>query len=393
MRLISFLGTGKYEETSYTLNGQNCKTKYVAAALMQLLKADELTVLATKEARTTHEASLQQELSRLGLVKAEIKDIPSGSNEQELWQQFEVIREATIEKSPKSITFDITLGFRAPPFFAAAIINYLRNTQTEMPEMHVVYGEFRKDETNSPIWDLSAFISLLDWSSALQNFLKTGHGGRLADLVKQENALLQKHPSGGRRPTRLSALVSTLKEFSENIATVRCSKIITGDERSEGSARKVLKKIEESRDEVKEYFKPLAPILDSLSERLKDLPSDSLFGQAGHDAMSALAKLYLDYERYPEAAIVVREGWISLYDANVHLSDDQRLAQDKRTNTEKCWRDQEGVGAKKGTGADTLSNVRNDIEHGGFNEQPKPAKTLIEEIKKCANVFDNKKLG
>lgn len=384
MRLISFLGTGNYGKTRYTFNEQECKTCYVAAALSALLQPDEITILATQEAETMHWQKLQDEMKRLRLPTPNIQRIPSGGKPEELWQQFEVIREAVTQSSPSEVTFDITHGFRAQPFFAAAVINYLRVTLENIPNMQAVYGEYRKEENGtlveSPIWDLTTFITLLDWSNALQSFIKTGHGGALAKLASTENARIQKN-SGDNRPKKLKSLADGLREFSANIATVRCPQLITGDDRKRGSAGNVLKLIEESQSEVEEYLKPLAPVLNSLRERLKDIPASSLFGEPGHKAMSALAKLYLEYERYSEALITTREAWISLY-ADTKKSHSVLLEKEERKNTEKNFRQAEGNNAK------TIADVRNDIEHGGFREQPKPADTLCEQTKRLVDAFE-----
>lgn len=386
MLLVSFLGTGNYGKTRYTFNGQECETCYVAAALSALLQPDEVTILATQEAETMHWQKLQDEIRRLKLPKLptlNIRRIPSGGKSEELWQQFEVILKAVTQSSPLEVTFDITHGFRAQPFFAAAVINYLRITLENAPNMQAVYGEYRKGENDapveSPIWDLSPFITLLDWSNALQSFMKTGHGGTLAKLASAENARIQKS-SGDNRPKNLKSLADGLGEFSANVATVRCPQLITGDDRKRGSASNVLKLIEESQSEVEEHLKPLAPVLNSLRERLKDIPAPSLFDEVGHKAMSALAKLYLEYERYPEALITMREGWVSLY-ANMDRKDEVLLTKEEREETEEHFRKAEGDNAR------IIGGVRNDIEHGGFRDQPKPAKTLREQTEKLVNDF------
>jgi CRISPR-associated protein Csx16 len=384
MRLISFLGTGDYEETRYSFNRQEHQTRYVAAALSALLQANEITILATQEAKAKHWQKLQDEMSQLDLPTPNICCIPSGGNPEELWQQFESIREAVIKDIPSEVTFDITHGFRAQPFFAAAIINYLRVTLKDAPKMQVVYGEYRKRENDSlresPIWDLSPFITLLDWSNALQSFITTGHGGALAKLASSENARIHKS-SNDNHPKNLKSLADGLGEFSANIATVRCQSLIINNTR--GSANNVLKLIEKSQSEIKEHLKPLAPVLDLLRERLQDIPAPSLFGESGHKAMSALAKLYLEYERYPEALITMREGWISLYaDESSKVNNEMLLNKKKRENTEAKFRQAEGDNAR------IIADVRNDIEHGGFREQPKPAKTLCKQTKELIDAFE-----
>lgn len=385
MRLISFLGTGNYAETSYVYNDRTCKTRYVAAALATFLRADEITVLATEQAYASHAQGLIEELERLQLPHPTIRRIPSGGNTEELWQQFAIISDAVTAGGVAHVSFDITHGFRAQPFFAAAVINYLRSTLDTVPAMQAFYGEWRKDEATSPIWDISTFIDLLNWSSSLQSFMKTGHGAGLATLARQENAAIQK-AGKGERPRMLASLAESIRAFSDNISTVRVPQIITGKER--GSASDVLAKIAQSEAEVRTHFMPLFPVLEQLKAKLQAIPADSLFSPQGHQAMLELAKLYVSYERYPEAAIVLREGWISVY-ADTQMSDDNLLTKAAREQVENRWfevesqlRDQD-----KKCAADDLANLRNDIQHGGFRTGRKPAAFLINELNRLVQRF------
>lgn len=389
MRLISFLGTNDYKQTDYTLNGNRCKTRYVAAALATLIepKPNEVIILATEQAEKKHGTGLPEEMRNLNLPSPRFQTIPTGSKAEELWQQFEIISETVTTGDPQAVTLDITHGFRAQPFFAASVVAYLRAIDHKPADFRVHYGEFREKEVESPIWDISDFIALLDWSNALHSFIKTGHGGALAHLAKSENARIRK--SGIENPPKkLASLAESLEIFSANIATVRCPQLITGSDKERGSARNVLKQIQDSDAEVKTHLKPLVPILKSLSEKLQDIPSDSLFGESGHKAMSALANLYLQYERYPEALITVREGWISLY-AEEGKTDKALLESTKRKDTESHWREAEKTPEERN--ADDIGGVRNDIEHGGFREAPLSAKALRKQTEEWVERFEGAK--
>lgn len=213
MRLISFLGTGKYGTTQYTFNAQHCETCYVAAALAHFIKPTEIIILATKEAEKKHGKGLGAEIERLQLAELEFQNIPCGGNTEELWQQFEIISKVITKGAPEAVTLDITHGFRAQPFFAASVIAYLRAIDRKPFDFRVHYGEFRQDELESPIWDLSAFITLLDWSSALHSFIKTGHSKALVALAIDENKRI--HKAGGEnRPKKLKLLADSLNDFS-----------------------------------------------------------------------------------------------------------------------------------------------------------------------------------
>lgn len=388
MRLITFLGTGNYSQTRYTYNGVECQTRYIAAALATFLQADSVMVLATEQAHASHAQELTTEMERLRLPIPNIRQIPSGGTTEELWKQFEVIRTAVMDGNPETVSFDITHGFRAQPFFAAAVINYLRATLETVPAMQAFYGEWRQNEPTSPVWDISAFINLLDWSSALQSFMKTGNGAGLAQLARKENISIQKNLKE-KRPVTLDKLASSIRAFSENISTVRVANIITGAATQSGSAANVLACIDRSEAEVKQYFSPLYPVLMELKTKLSEIPAANLFHPTGYQAMLALAKLYVDYERYPEATVVLRESWVSLY-ADKTKSPTELLNREEREATEKRWQEAEGEKKNPDGCADLLSSVRNDIQHGGFRPNPSPADKLVKNLNDLIEKFSAK---
>lgn len=404
--LISFLGLGEakrdsngkptgeyvYQPTTYRFN-QDPQTDipdtcYVVRAIAQHYGVGEIILLATAQAEQAHYAKLSQELQTQGLPTPKVAHVPFGANAQQQWEQFGVILENIPRGKDKQVIFDITHGFRAQPFFAAAVINYIRATwQTEdVPQMRILYGEYNREKQVSDVWDMTTFISLLDWSSSLQDFITTGNGRGLAALAKQENAAVQKAGQQDR-PRMLAKLADAIRTFSENLATVRVPQIITESAKVRGSAANVLHVLAEAEDEVRKHFKPLYPVLESLKAKLEGIPADSLFTPAGHQAMLNLVRLYVDYERYPEAAIVLREGWISLY-AESGKTDAELLTKEAREQTEDAWYQAEGREAKGN--ANRLSDVRNDIQHGGFRAERLAANKLIEQLQDLLDAFADK---
>ncbi|HRJ53617.1 MAG TPA: TM1812 family CRISPR-associated protein [Candidatus Thiothrix moscowensis] len=402
MYLISFLGLGEakrdpngkptgeyvYQQTTYRF-GQDPQTDihtcYVVRAIAQHYAVQEITLLATEQAEKAHHGKLSDELQSQGLPQPCIARVPFGANAEQQWEQFGVILDSIPRGKDKQVIFDITHGFRAQPFFAAAVINYIRATwaAADVPQMRILYGEYNRDKQVSDVWDMTTFISLLDWSSSLQDFITTGNGQALAALAKRENAAVQKVGQNAR-PTMLAKLAEAIRTFSENLATVRVPHIITATAQVRGSAANVLHVLAEAEDEVRTHFKPLYPVLGNLKAKLQGIPAASLFTPTGHQAMLKLAKLYVDYERYPEAAIVLREGWISLYAAS-DRNNQQLLEKCERSATECRWYETESK-ASKGH-ADILSKVRNDIQHGGFRPDPAPAQALIKNLGELLGAF------
>ncbi|WGZ95463.1 MAG: TIGR02221 family CRISPR-associated protein [Candidatus Thiothrix putei] len=420
MRLISFLGLGEakrdsdgkptgeyvYQPTTYRFN-QDPQTDindtcYVVRAIAQGYvieekgtgshKVNEVVLLATEQAEKAHLHKVLAEFEANQLPQPRVVRVPFGANSEQQWEQFNTILENIPQGNDKKVIFDITHGFRSQPFFAAAVINYVRSTRSieEIPDMRILYGEYNREKRVSDIWDMSTFINLLDWSSSLQSFMKTGHGAGLATLARQENVSIQK-AGQSERPRTLGRLAESIRAFSDNISTVRVPQIITGKASDRGSVLNVLSCIAQSEVEVRTHFMPLFPVLEQLKAKLQAIPADSLFSPQGHQAMLELAKLYVSYERYPEAAIVLREGWISVY-ADTQMSDDDLLTKAAREQVENRWFEVESQlrDHDKKCAADDLANLRNDIQHGGFRTGRKPADFLINDLNRLVQRFAEK---
>lgn len=384
-RIISFLGTGNYDITAYQscVDQKRYETAYVVEALFEFYHPDEVCVLATKEAKVKHGKELESIFSNKN-CQFKLVDIPTGNHKDELWRQFEVFRKQMDVEQDTEILIDITHGFRAQPFFAAASIAMsLVKPNKKDQIIEVVYGELRRDEAMSPIWDISLFIELLQWTFSIGLFLRTGYLGELVDLLDQKNRLIKKEiaRSGQRQFPQTGQLTDALKKFGDDIATVRIASIITGYEQSKkskaiSSADALIQAIENIRPEIENYFKPLAEILDDMLDNFKGLPSPELFSEQGHQSMLQLANLYLDYERYPEASIVIREAFVNLFaQESDAIEVNKTLDKQKRSEAEVRWFKHNENEAKN------IGNTRNDIQHGGFNTQPKSGQDLIKHVK------------
>ena len=125
--LITFLGTGEYSETVYQWPGLGeHSTAHVAAALGKLWEANHVVVLATQLAEDSNGASLRESCALASLPNPVLLRLPDGRSEEELWAQFQVIRQAIADASAGEVLIDITHGFRAQPFFAGGVLSLLR---------------------------------------------------------------------------------------------------------------------------------------------------------------------------------------------------------------------------------------------------------------------------
>lgn len=204
IKAISFLGIANYQYTNYTLNTQTAAThKFFGATLTEFLpEIDEIYIVMTKEARAKHWDSteadnLQKTLAKQTIIATPI-DIKSGQNEAELWEIFgEIIKK--IEPDDR-IIFDITNAFRSQPVLVlimAAFLKVVRNVEIKA----LIYGAFEAKKaivlpngeskfasgdpaTESPVFDLTPFLTLLDWTTATNTFIQTGRAEQLTKLAQ-----------------------------------------------------------------------------------------------------------------------------------------------------------------------------------------------------------------
>jgi CRISPR-associated protein Csx16 len=322
-RLVTFLGTGNYEEVIYRLGEQEApKTSYVCRALAdgKMLRPSDVVVLATEEAEQRHGVSLQEALRAANCPAPRFVRIPAGRAPAELWQQFEVTK-AELRGSTGPVMLDITHGFRSQPVFAAAVAAFVHAVDETPPELRVCYAAYdaRDPKTGvAPIWELTEFVTLLDWSRALAMFLKTGRAEEAGKATEHLGRDLKKtwFQSGkqGEEPN-LKELGEALTQFGADLETLRTGDLLLGRGTMKPSAARLLNATRETREHVAQHALPLADILDRVAAMAEPIAGagQDLSGSDGRSAIAALAELYLRLGRYLEATATVREGWVNLY--------------------------------------------------------------------------------
>lgn len=244
-RLVTFLGKAAYQPTAYQSPydaQQTFPTQYVAAALAEFLRPDEVVVLATDDAWEVHGGQFTAQLcDHQGLTPQRIV-FPAGRSEGELWAQFEILKEALRvpnSSAPGRVALDITLGFRSAPFFCAGVVSFLQLVDERPPEVSIYYGAFdARQENSTPIWDLTAFTELIQWSSHIMLLLKTGRAEGLAEATESiGRALTKEWAMSGKRGTapNLRELAEALGRLGGDLETVRTGALLLGDERRKSS--------------------------------------------------------------------------------------------------------------------------------------------------------------
>ncbi|MGB7439991.1 MAG: TIGR02221 family CRISPR-associated protein, partial [Coleofasciculaceae cyanobacterium] len=197
MKVISFLGFTNYQDTTYLnpVNGEGFTTRFFQEALVEFYKPEILYVLLTKTVETdiprgateTNWNSLQKLLAEKVDLQP-IYNVPQANSTADIWQLFEMLTNCLQEGD--RVIFDITHSFRSLPVLALIAVSYLRVVKDVKIE-GLIYGAFeaKNKETNeTPTFDLLPMVSLLEWTTATDQFIKTGNGQALASLLDNSNA-------------------------------------------------------------------------------------------------------------------------------------------------------------------------------------------------------------
>ncbi len=382
-RLVTFLGTGNYQETVYQFDSKSSrKTRYVGQALAEICEAPQIIVLATEEAETQHRSSLEDCLRDSCLPAPIFVRIPMGRNRDEQWNQFEFLKDQ-LRGCNGPIMLDITHGFRSQPLFAAAIAAFVRAVDETPPELRICYAAFEARQDNvTPIWEITEFVTLLNWAQALRMFLRTGRALEAAEETTRLGRLLAKAWADGdkrkdERPN-LDKLGIALRDFGADLETLRTGDLLIGRGGSRSSASRLLETAKYAKHQVGQHAPPLADILErvvSMAEPLAGAGED-LSGDKGRKTVTALADLYQRLGRNLEAVATVREGWINLYARRTALIpgagnfdvEERKQAKKRANRDDRTFRDE-------------VTDRRNDFVHAQYRPGGQKAAGIVDTVK------------
>lgn len=203
MKIICFLGTTDYKQTTFVWNGQECITRFFPVAMAQFMHPEQILVCTTPTVRHSTNLAEMGAILEEGGVPWKVVDIPEGQSEADLWVIFDAL--TGVVESGETVTFDVTHSFRSLPFLAFLAVAYLRIARNVHVE-RVLYGAWEardQAENRTPVFDLTPFVGLLDWMTATDQFVQTGSAKQLAELL---------HPQGkkGGAAARASRTLSSV---------------------------------------------------------------------------------------------------------------------------------------------------------------------------------------
>jgi CRISPR-associated DxTHG motif protein len=373
MIVLSFAGTGKYQQTEYVwANHQPHNTTLFQSALRHWFPEAHLIILESEGARNTNGEQARQEIPNAKFI-----EIPIGKSDAENWEIFNTL--VSLLPSPTQLVFDITHGFRSMPILAMLVISFLR-TAKHVELKYLLYAAFETGVTPTPVFDLAPFVTMLDWANATSRFLETGDARKLKPLIREQ------------QPAPLNKVADKLEKLSAAITLNRATEIaqFSQDVTTEiGTARTT---------KWEDRHQPFQLLLDRIEQGIKPLAVPE--HAPATDVLASQYNLifwYANRDHFAQAIELAREWMVSVcgWKRNGFYSTDKN----ERKTAEDWLGAQANLLRSKTTVSvewqafivawNNLYQLRNDIAHFGMNDQPTPTTKLPGNIKAALKQLGN----
>ena len=404
MKLLTFLGVGKYYPTEYAWHEQTYISKYAPIASCHFLKPDSLTIFLTEEAEEGIYPDFKKEIPPA--IQPVTLPVPLGRDEGELWQIFTQISQAVTPG--EIVAFDITHGLRAFPFLGLLAAAFLRAGLGVKLEA-VLYGAFEvrdtsRDPNRAPMFDLSPMLRLLEWATATDRFNRTGDSRYLASLLKEDQKNLAISSAGDNKKLQeiggLGRLSGLIEGLTQSLRSIRTFQVLE-------DADRMIEVVEQASPVIQgsASLQPFAMLLDKVVETYSPLQPEASPGKS--DMISSLEtqrnliNWYFQREQWPEAAALAREwllGWVMVQLGQTELLGRNRNRIERVLGSE----GRELINSKKTNNGFSplflgglidsehvvelwlqVSDMRNDFLHAGYRDEPATPNSLIKKLTHC----------
>lgn len=420
-RIVSFLGIGNksrpepyYDEATYSLDQVTARKVCFNEVATVRAAAGPVTLVfvGTKEARLTFfdarrlfEKHAGPHLEGMELRLA-FREIAAGNSSEELWTLFNALTELLsgdaltlsdpydpnkplVESaSPSDIWLDVTRGWRNQPFFAASAVTFVRAQERREkreapPARRILYAAYDLETKEAPFRDLTAFLEAADWNRALDGLMRFGRADDLEALLAERERGLRAVPGVDHKLVpKLKHLGSLARSFADALATGRVQPLLTS------IAPAFARSLSDLEPLLAVHAPPVAPQVAQLRDWAQRLSAETVISGEGLSATLELLELYGQLERYAEQAALLRERMIDEWTL-CQLPHDAVLQPGSRVAkfNEQRHRMDAGLG-RLGSGAPGIGRrfqntvqVRNDVEHCGYNHDPLDAQKARKQLK------------
>lgn len=380
-KVITFLGTTP-KETVYEYGGKPYPGKVFAEALRKFESFDEMFVFVTKEAREKSYPVLEE----LGDKRIQPVDIETGNSTEEMWGWFDKILECV--DTGDTVIFDITHGLRSIPFLVFIFAAFLKSARDVTIEA-IYYGAFELGNKDTgkpaPVIELSEFVSMFDWLSAVNEFLYTGNARYLAgQLSKREQPALQ-------------PLAENVSEISLGLELLRPRDVAT-------ASQQISQHLQSAADVLPKPFGVVAQPLETAYNQFGLLQSTDAWEHLR--VQLRMINWYFEKQQFVQTLSMSREWIVSLLCAEFGLDmwdKDQRDEMEfllnggvrkengvivKQSPYLEAWKQRQyrkRISRLWGGEPFELANLRNDVLHSGFRKNSQSAMDIVQQTEKIVN--------
>ncbi|MGQ9794670.1 MAG: CRISPR-associated protein Csx15 [Anaerolineae bacterium] len=407
MDLLTFLGTADYKHATYVLGKHRHGTRYCAAALAHFLHPERALIVVTEAARQKHFEALADELC--SVTRPVEVAIPDGREETELWAIFDALTGHVPQSS--ALIVDITNGFRSLPFLSFLAIAYLRVAK-EVDVQRVYYGayEARDERDETPVFDLTPFVSLLDWIIATDRFTRFGDARDLAALLRAGM------PAGiqmGKDPVARQ-LGKSLKWAAEAMEGVSLALRLNRPLESMEQARRLVRTLQEQHAHIESQAPPFALLTERIVRAYRpfalEAPQKPASRLESLRIQGEMVRWYMDKEQIVQAFTLAREWLISLL--LYQLTDQELVDKDAREQIEAAINnvaERKRPSEKRRSPQETpfteavaalpqcdtlikvwiqLSELRNDLAHAGMRLDAADSRSILDRASEvCSQLY------
>jgi CRISPR-associated DxTHG motif protein len=273
--ILSMLGTGNNQLTRYTFGDKSCETTLFPLALKQWFPEASIYALVTAEAEAKHGEALLKAAPDSRLIGIQIG---------EPWSIYQAINNNITAKS--QVILDITHGFRSLPMLAMLSIGFLREAKQVKLES-LLYGAFEAaKDGQTPVFDLTPFVTMLDWANATNRFVETGDARKFETLVAG---------------SVLRGIGKDLKDFSDAL-------IFNRTEEANKTAKSLSKKLLSVRDSPRTPAQqPFSLLEDRIVRAIEPIAHENeIFSQF------AQVSWYAEKKQFAQAIALAREWMVSV---------------------------------------------------------------------------------
>ena len=356
-------------------NKKSQKVKFIQNAIIELEdeKFDKMIIFCTDEAQNRNFNLLLEEKG----YNYEMKSIPDGKTEEEIWDIFEKVYK-TIEENDE-IVLDITHSLRYLPMLGITLLQYAKFIKNIVVKK-ICYGLFDKEEWKNkreefPIIDITSFSILQDWSLSGHLFLKSGIVEEFGDVSKRE--FKPRSKDYNKDKNELYKISGYLKNLSNDIHTNRGINIIENKKINE--LRKGIQKIESN------LYPPFQHVLKKIGDEISNFEEKTTLN------FIHTVEWCINRNLIQQGITMLQEGLVTylLNKANEEYRDRDLRKEFSNYLGKETFSDKENKSVKynkekmdnilkklekekidfeklKITYCD-IKNTRNDINHGGFN--------------------------